>query len=314
MSARLFRGVVALATATGVAGLGLAACSTKSNDGGSANDKVTITVDCQPVGSQADLLANWNADVEAFEKDNPTIDIKSVSVGTQCNNPPDFTARLQGGTVTDLFYGYMTDLGQVLDSGQAMDITEYVGADTISTWDSVDAAAKAAFTDGEKVYAVPTKNYSMGLVYNKNLFQRAGLDAKNPPRTWAEVRAAAKKIAGLGNGIAGYAEYSAGNTGGWHYTAELYSLGGRMVTPDGKKADFNNPLGKQVLQNFLWPKLVMPSPETRTVSVGIYAFSGGTPMNVVVAAAVIAAVPTVVFFLVFQKSIMSGLTAGSLKG
>lgn len=69
-----------------------------------------------------------------------------------------------------------------------------------------------------------------------------------------------------------------------------------------------------VWKDFLWPKLVMPSPETRTVSVGIYAFSGGTPMNVVVAAAVIAAVPTIVFFLIFQKSIMSGLTAGSLKG
>jgi multiple sugar transport system permease protein len=69
-----------------------------------------------------------------------------------------------------------------------------------------------------------------------------------------------------------------------------------------------------VWKDFLWPKLVMPSPETRTVSVGIYAFSGGTPMNVVVAAAVIAAIPTIVFFLIFQKSIMSGLTAGSLKG
>jgi multiple sugar transport system permease protein len=69
-----------------------------------------------------------------------------------------------------------------------------------------------------------------------------------------------------------------------------------------------------VWKDFLWPKLVMPSPETRTVSVGIYAFSGGTPMNVVVAAAVIAAIPTIVFFLIFQRSIMSGLTTGSLKG
>jgi len=69
-----------------------------------------------------------------------------------------------------------------------------------------------------------------------------------------------------------------------------------------------------VWKDFLWPKLVEPSPSTRTVSVGIYAFAGGTPMNVVVAAAVIAAIPTVVFFLIFQKNIMSGLTAGSLKG
>jgi multiple sugar transport system permease protein len=69
-----------------------------------------------------------------------------------------------------------------------------------------------------------------------------------------------------------------------------------------------------VWKDFLWPKLVMPSPETRTVSVGIYAFSGGTSMNVVIAAAVIAAIPTVVFFLIFQKNIISGLTTGGLKG
>lgn len=69
-----------------------------------------------------------------------------------------------------------------------------------------------------------------------------------------------------------------------------------------------------VWKDFLWPKLVMPSPETRTISVGIYAFSGGTPMNVVIAASVIAAIPTVVIFLIFQRNIMSGLTTGSLKG
>ncbi|MBG0560306.1 carbohydrate ABC transporter permease [Actinoplanes aureus] len=69
-----------------------------------------------------------------------------------------------------------------------------------------------------------------------------------------------------------------------------------------------------VWKDFLWPKLVMPSPETRTVSVGIYAFAGGTPMNVVIAASVIAAIPTVIIFLIFQRNIMSGLTAGSLKG
>jgi ABC-type glycerol-3-phosphate transport system substrate-binding protein len=250
MSAPLFRRAVAIAAAAGVAGLSLAACSTKDDDGSSASGgNVAITVDCQPVGSQAELLKNWNDDVAAFEKANPNIDIKSVSVGTQCNNPPDFTARLQGGTMTDVFYGYMTDLQQVLDSGQAMDITEYVTSQTVPTWDSVDAGAKAAFTDGGRLYGIPTKNYSMGLVYNKTLFQRAGLDVKNPPKTWAEVRAAAKKISALGDGIAGYAEYSAGNTGGWHFTAELYALGGQMVTDDGTKADFNNAMGRQVLQN-----------------------------------------------------------------
>ncbi|GAA2695980.1 ABC transporter substrate-binding protein [Actinoplanes palleronii] len=249
MSAPQYRKAVAYALAAGL-GLSLAACSTKSDDAATdANGKVTITVDCQPVGTEKDLLANWNADVAAFQKDNPDITIKSVSVGQQCNNPPDFTARLAGGTMTDVFYGYMTDLSQVLDSGQAMDITEYANKDTVPTFDSIDPALTKVFTDGGKLYALPVKNYSMGLVYNKTLFQKAGLDPASPPKTWAEVRTAAKKIADADKGAAGYAEYSAGNTGGWHFTAELYSQGGQVLSEDGKKADFNNALGKQVLQN-----------------------------------------------------------------
>jgi multiple sugar transport system substrate-binding protein len=63
------------------------------------------------------------------------------------------------------------------------------------------------------------------------------------------VRTAAKKIAALGGGVAGYSDYSAGNTGGWHFTAELYSQGGTILSADNKSAAFNNAQGKQVLQN-----------------------------------------------------------------
>ncbi|GIE77781.1 ABC transporter permease [Actinoplanes philippinensis] len=69
-----------------------------------------------------------------------------------------------------------------------------------------------------------------------------------------------------------------------------------------------------VWKDFLWPLLVMPHPDTRTVSVGIYSFAAGTPQNIVIAASVIAALPTVIIFLIFQRNIMSGLTTGSLKG
>ncbi|GIE77779.1 sugar-binding protein [Actinoplanes philippinensis] len=250
MSVPQYRKVAALALVAGL-GLSLTACSTKGDDDGGtdAAGKVTITVDCQPVAAQKELLQNWNADVTEFQKQNPDIVIKSISVGQQCNNPPDFTARLAGGTTTDVFYGYMTDLQQVLDSGQALDITPYVSKDTIATWDSVDPALKEVFTDGGKLYGVPVKNYSMGLVYNKVLFQKAGLDVNNPPKTWPEVREAAKKITAADSSVAGYAEYSAGNTGGWHFTSLLYSQGGRVLSEDGKKAAFNTPEGKQVLQN-----------------------------------------------------------------
>jgi multiple sugar transport system permease protein len=67
-------------------------------------------------------------------------------------------------------------------------------------------------------------------------------------------------------------------------------------------------------KDFLWPLLVQPSPTTKTINVGIYAFSTGIGQNVVIAASVIAAIPMIIFFLIFQKNIMSGLTVGSMKG
>ncbi|MFF7633009.1 carbohydrate ABC transporter permease [Kitasatospora sp. NPDC008050] len=69
-----------------------------------------------------------------------------------------------------------------------------------------------------------------------------------------------------------------------------------------------------VWKDFLWPLLVEPDPTKQTLNAGIYSLSLGVPENVLIAAAAISAVPTVLFFLVFQRSVMSGLTAGSLKG
>src|SRR5690348_3536344 len=72
MSVPHFRKVAAIALATGL-GLGLAACSTKSDDETDAGGKTIITVDCQPVGAQKNLLQAWNDDVAAFEAANPDI-------------------------------------------------------------------------------------------------------------------------------------------------------------------------------------------------------------------------------------------------
>lgn len=249
MSAPQYRTVAALALVAGLA-LSVAACSSsKKNDNASAEPgKVTITVDCEPVAAQTQLKKDWDDDVKAFEALHPNITVNSVSVGSQCDNPPDFTARLRGGTEANVFYAYMTDKEQVLDSGQVADITKYINKDTVPTWDSIDASTKAPFQDGGKFYGIPTKNYTMGLVVNKKLFQAAGLDPHSPPATWQDVKTAAAKIAQASPGSYGYADYSAGNTGGWHFTAEMYSRGGADLSADGKTAAFNNATGQAVLQ------------------------------------------------------------------
>jgi multiple sugar transport system permease protein len=69
-----------------------------------------------------------------------------------------------------------------------------------------------------------------------------------------------------------------------------------------------------VWKDFLWPLLMLPDRSKQTVNVGLYTLNAGMPLNVLIASLVIASLPTIVFFLIFQRNIMAGLTAGSLKG
>jgi multiple sugar transport system permease protein len=71
-----------------------------------------------------------------------------------------------------------------------------------------------------------------------------------------------------------------------------------------------------VWKDFLWPLLVEYgyNPSRETLNVGIFEAASTTPQNLVLAASAMAAVPTLIFFLIFQRNILSGLTAGSLKG
>ena len=58
----------------------------------------------------------------------------------------------------------------------------------------------------------------------------------------------------------------------------------------------------------------MEGPNRETLNVGIFEAASTTQQNLVLAASAMAAVPTLIFFLFFQRNILSGLTAGSLKG
>lgn len=71
-----------------------------------------------------------------------------------------------------------------------------------------------------------------------------------------------------------------------------------------------------VWKDFLWPLLVEfgYSPTRETLNVGIWQGIIGTPPNLLIAASAIAAVPTIAFFLIFQRNIMAGLTAGGIRG
>jgi ABC-type glycerol-3-phosphate transport system substrate-binding protein len=244
-----YRKVAAVAA---VAGLGLAAsaCSSSGSSGASSGGNVTVGIDCAPPANVFPLQHKWWLDdIATFEKANPNITIKSI-YNYPCESPPTFTAMLRAGSEPDIFYTYFTDLPQVLLAGQAADITPYVTTKTVPTLKDIVPGAMRAVTAGSTIYGLPTLNYTQGLVYNRMLFQKAGLNPNDPPTTWAQVEADATKIAALGHGIEGWGDYSADNNGGWHFSSYIDALGGSMVnqTTAPPTASFDNANGMAILQ------------------------------------------------------------------
>ncbi|MEQ8717937.1 MAG: carbohydrate ABC transporter permease [Acidimicrobiales bacterium] len=67
---------------------------------------------------------------------------------------------------------------------------------------------------------------------------------------------------------------------------------------------------------YLWPLLVTNDDDFRTVQIGLKALSSdaGSQLNVVMGATVMASLPIFLLLVVFERQLVRGLTAGSIKG
>jgi multiple sugar transport system substrate-binding protein len=102
-----------------------------------------------------------------------------------------------------------------------------------------------------KLYSLPFAVSTPVVYYNKQMFQEAGLDAENPPKTFAELKdAAAKLTKGDQKGI--YFDYAI--SGNWLFQAMVETMGGQMIADDGKTVMFDQAPGVNALQ--YWNDLV----------------------------------------------------------
>ena len=107
-----------------------------------------------------------------------------------------------------------------------------------------------------KIYGIPTNNETMAFIYNRDIFQRAGLNPDQPPQTWEEVRTASKTITDkLGGRTKGYgmvAKQNAGNTP-FRFMPLLWAYGGAALdetdpSPTYTTTRINTPEGVAALQ------------------------------------------------------------------
>lgn len=183
---------VALAAAVTLA---LTACggsgSSSSGDGASNGGDVTMTF--WHNSTTGDGKQYWEDTVAAFEKANPGVTIEIQAIQNEDMDGKLQTA-LNSGDGPDIFLARGGGkLADVVDAGQAMDLTDKI---TDATKDAVGEAAFSAFTVDDKVYGMPVSVLPGGIYYSKDLFEQAGIT--DTPKTMDELEAVVQKLKDAG--------------------------------------------------------------------------------------------------------------------
>jgi len=94
------------------------------------------------------------------------------------------------------------------------------------------------YTYDDKLYGVPKDIDTVGLWYNKRLFDAANVDYPDDSWTWDDLRAAAEKLTDRKSRVWGIAAAQKDQEG---YYNTIPQAGGFVITPDGQKTGYANP-------------------------------------------------------------------------
>jgi multiple sugar transport system substrate-binding protein len=244
----------AFAAVLAAAALSLAACgndapstNTDKDDAAGYDPKAPVTITWWTGQfDEAQAIAETLAKEYKAAHPNVTINVAS-GASTTDELLIKLSAGFAAGTYPDVSYAYgswATELGR---SGRTQNLNKFV-ADPATAWDEIPAAARATATVEGRVIGVPALVDNLGLIYNKKLFDAAGLAYPTDDWTWDQFRDAAKKLTNPAKNVYGTAYSVSGSEDTtWHLWPLLWQKGGRILNDKGEPA-FNSDAGVAALE------------------------------------------------------------------
>jgi multiple sugar transport system substrate-binding protein len=173
----------------------------------------------------------------------------TIKASTGAPTTDDLLAKLSAGfasgTYPDISYTYGSWAGELSASGKTQDLTSFVNEPSFA-WHEMPAAARETATPGGKVIGVPALVDNLAVIYNKKLFDEAGVPYPKDDWSWEDFRATAKKLTDKSKNQYGTAYSVAGTEDTtWHLWPLLWQNGGEIL--DGKKPVFNSEAGVKAL-------------------------------------------------------------------
>ncbi len=214
-------------------------CGGSSSSSSSGPVKIVIWHGYEDVEGKAmkDAVARFNAT-------HPDIHVTAQYYGNADYALQKVLTAIRGGSVPDITYLYGSWAAKLGAAPNVVDLAPLIKADPSMNWNDFWPAERQAVQVGDKIVGVPALVDNLALVYNKTLFDKAGIPYPTADWTWADLRAAALKLTDASQKQFGWAYVNdASEDTVWRFDALLWQAGGDILTPDGTHAAFNSDAG-----------------------------------------------------------------------
>jgi multiple sugar transport system substrate-binding protein len=208
-------------------------------------------------------LANQQKIVDAFTAMNPTIKV-NVTVADWDTYWPKLLTSMAGGNAPDVFLmdGPLFPDYQTRD--QLLDLTPLIARDGFDVNQLADLAVKDFVGADGHQYGLPRDMSTVGLYYNKKMFDAAGLAYPDATWDWAKLAEVATKLTKTsGNTTTQWGFYTETSDMENYWSSLVWQAGGDILSPDKKTVVIDSAqaaLGIQFLQDLIYKDKVMPQP------------------------------------------------------
>lgn len=223
---------------TGIVAAGLLGACGSNDEASGSGDQVTIS------------YASWDTEqavglrvmLDEFEKENPNIKVEMETT------PWDqywvkLEAATTGGDMPDVVTMHSSESYKYMSQDVLMGLNDLIDENDIDMNNFTEGLTDF-YTLDDELYAIPKDASVVGLWYNKEIFDNAGVAYPDETWTWDTLREAAIELTDEDAGIYGFASHMGTETGYWPF---IYQNGGEVFSDNNTKSGFNTPEVQEAL-------------------------------------------------------------------